>query len=59
MNINHGFIKIAHWVVFESIEDETIQIAPVYDDLVGEILRDPSMFEQPVDIRSVYDMLSL
>lgn len=59
LNINRDIIRIPHWIVFQEEDTGDVCIAPVHDHLVDDIMKDPSMFEQPVDLRSVYEMLSL
>lgn len=59
LNINKDIISIPHWIIFEDDETNDICIAPVREHLLKDVMEDPSMFEQPIDLRSVYDMLSI
>jgi len=59
LNVNPDIIRIPHWVVFQSIDDDRCRVAPIYDDLVDHVMKEREIFEQPVDLRAVYDMLSL
>lgn len=58
MPLSHDIIDIKHWIIYETLEGE-VRIAPIYDDLVEQVKQKRHLFESPIDIRAVYDILSL
>lgn len=56
--LSRDVIQIAHWVIYETLKGE-VRIAPVYDDLVEQVKQKRHLFQSPIDIRVLYDILSL
>ncbi len=56
--LSQDIIEIKHWIIYETPEGE-VRIAPIYDDLVEQVKERRHLFESPVNIRAVYDILSL